>query len=212
MRLFQHVRLLSPGDGDAPNTAAPKVDPPQAEAPKVDPKPDPTAAELEELRKFKAERTAADTKAAQTKAAAEQAEALKRGEYDKVIAEQKAELERTKAELARHETESAARTKALDARNAERLKALPDSLKKLAPTKLPAADLAEWLDNAGAAGASVAEPAPVVPAGAAPRVGSSAIPQEIVDEAKKKNIKPEDWAELVKEHQPDRWAKLTKVK
>ena len=200
MRLFQIGRFLSPGEGDAP-AATPNTPP-------ADPKPDPRDAELADLRKYKAEREAETAKAAKAKKEADDAEALKRGEHEKLLAAEKATKAELEAKVAAYEAAEAKRMKETEARNLKRVEALPANIKALVPTKLSPTDLADWLDSVSAATGD-SKPAPVVPGGP-PSKGNDTLPAEIVAEARRKNMDPQDWAALVRKHQPTRWATLTK--
>lgn len=136
---------------------------------------DPKLVPVEALRAERKARQELETKLAKLDAdrkAAEEKAAADAGEYRKLYEPTKAELDATKAELAKHEAAAAARTERLAARNDARIKALPEAACKAVSAlagKLSAEDLADYLDEHGTTfGADERRPAGTVSNGKKP--------------------------------------------
>lgn len=128
---------LDPGEGGGAGGGAP--DPNKLEKPPE--KPDPRDVELAELKKWRAEKEAAD------KAKTEE-EAKKKGEWEGLHKQEKARADAAEARLAELEKEKTARLKALKGENEEALKILPKELQELAPAADDPEALAGWLKKA----------------------------------------------------------------
>lgn len=109
---------------------------------------DATAQELADLRKWRQERESADAKSADEKRKADEAEALKRGEHEKVLKAKDADLTSTKAKLAEYEARETKRGEAVAAKNKARIEALPERARKLVPGGMDPDAVSAWLDEA----------------------------------------------------------------
>lgn len=113
-----------------------------------------TPAEIETLRAELAKLRDADAARAAAEKAAEDAEAVKRGEAEKLLAARDQELAAAKERLAAFEARETARVQALEKANAERVKALPAAFADLLPAGLDADAAAAFLGKLEAAAGS----------------------------------------------------------
>lgn len=129
-------------------------------------------AELERIRKEQADREAEA--------------AAKRGEFEKLYKEALPYKEQFEALKARED----ARLARLTERNAERVEALPEHLKALAPSLPDPEAMSEWLDKASKAAGEERKPAGTQGHKGPPKGG---VPQECIDEARRLGKDPEYW-------------------
>lgn len=142
--LFLMPFFLSP-DNTGGGGGDPKKDPPKEEPKKDDPpKPDVTAQELADLRKWKADQEAAATKARED-------EAKRKGEWEKLATERETEAKTLKEKLAAYEKAEKAREEAAKADLDAALRELPKEVAELIPTGTSQEKLA-WLAKAQKAG------------------------------------------------------------
>lgn len=190
---FLPLLLLAPdtsgGAGDAGKTGdaskeAPKTD---AKADTQPAQPDPSAAELAELRKWKAERDAAD------KAKSEE-EAKKKGEWETLHKTEKERADKAEAELTTYREQEKTRLKAVKAENDEAIKALPAEIQALAPEGASPDQLQAWIKRAAKA---VPDTRPAgTQAGGKPPPKLTLTDDEKA-EAKRRGVPEEKWAEIL---------------
>jgi len=146
----------------------------------------------------------AELKAAQEAAAQKRAE--EQGEYQKLYEETAPKVESLTAELEGYRTRETARIERVTTANVERLEALPDTLKALAPEGLDPDTLAGWLSRAEKQATTTQQR----PAGTQTHGGTKAsgIPAElrarVEAEAVKNGKTPDEWWEKVRSKVPYR--------
>lgn len=134
------------------------------------------------------EQRLAEIEAAQKKR--DEEAAAKRGEFEKLYTELKAETDPLREKLTAYQQREQARTEALNKANAEALEALPEDLRGLVPDGLnPEAKAAQIRKVAAMVGEAPS-------GGFAPRKSvkdKPKIPQACIDSAKHHNREPEQW-------------------
>jgi len=144
----------------------------------------------------------AELKAAQEAAAQKRAE--EQGEFQALYEKAAPELETLRAEVDGYRTRETARIEALTASNAERVDALPETMKALAPPGLEPDALSNWLSLAEKQSAASQQR----PAGTQTHGGTKAstIPPELLErvtaEAAKHKKSPEWWWKIVRSQSP----------
>ena len=125
----------------------------KAETKPPETKPDPIAAELAELRAYRAEQQAKEAERLAASKKAEEEAAKKRGEYEQLHAAEKARAAELEGKLKSYEQREAARLKAVEAEVSEITKGLPKDLQDLI-AEVPDLDkrLAYARKNVGAGG------------------------------------------------------------
>lgn len=190
LRFLPFLMLAADAGGGAGAGADPKPADPKPAEPVVTPKtdtPDPAAQELAELRKWRAEREAAD------KAKAEE-EAKKRGEWETLHKTEKERADKAEAELGTYREQEKARVKALKAENEEALKALPADIQALAPEGATPDQLQAWIKRASKAVPDT-RPAGTVNGGKPPP--KVVLTEAEKAEAKRRGLTEEQWATIL---------------
>jgi hypothetical protein len=145
-------------------------------------------AELAALRQEKIDRAAADRKRDEDAAKA-------RGEHEQLATKYKTELDEVKGKLTEHEKREGERIKRIDARNAERVKAIPEGFRSLIPTSLKGEELADYLDtNAKLLGGTEMAAGTL---GGGKKPDDDKIPPECTAEAEKYGVPPATWHKTV---------------
>jgi hypothetical protein len=145
-------------------------------------------AELAALRQEKIERAAADRKRDEDAAKA-------RGEHEQLATKYKTELDEVKGKLTEPEKAAADRLKRIEAKNAERVKAIPEGYRTLIPASLRGEELADFLDlNAKLLGGTEMAAGTQ---GGGKKVDDDKIPPECTAEAEKYGVPPATWHKTV---------------
>lgn len=197
---MRKIPFYDQGEGGGAGTTAVAGDPKAAEAEATQKMIASLAAKVKEYEAKESERTAAEkataAKMEAEKSAAERAEALKRGEHEKLLAEKEAALKATTDRLTAAEQREAARIARFEA-------AAKDAAEKLAPEMKAVVDAIPDPEARLAAIRTLS--AEKVPVGAGPRNVTPPpviIPANIVERASEMNVKPESlYAVLVKSGQ-----------
>lgn len=103
-------------------------------------------AEVETIRAELAKFRERDAKAAKARADADTAEAIKRGEAERLYTAERTAREAAEARLAEHDAREAKRAKALDERTKAKIAEIPEARRSLVPKALKGEDLAEYLE------------------------------------------------------------------
>jgi len=158
--------------------------------------PDPVAAELSALKKWKAEQEAAQARTAEERKKADEEAAKKRGEFEQLYTAEKTEKAKLDAELKTLRERESARQKVLGERNEAALKTLPAEIAALAPAGADADTLAGWIERAAKA-AGQERPAGGAPRGAPGPGAKVKLTPEQEAEAVRRGLTPEKWAEIL---------------
>lgn len=158
---------------------------------------------------------AAEKTAAEVKAAAE-ADALKRGDHEKLLKDRDAELASTKAEVERLkavEKRETDRLKAQGERNEAKIAKLDKTRQGLIPAVLKADPdaCAAWLEDNWEFLGGKGEPGSGTGRPSALRPGNKGIPPEVIAEAERYKMDPATWFDTIRTSDPRRYAKLTAV-
>lgn len=183
--------------------------------PVIDPK---LVEENTTLKSRLAEFEAAEAQRASAKAKADEEAALKRGEAEKLYGDAKTRAEAAEAvikerdaKLAEYAAADEKRAKALDDRNAAKVKEIPEARRTLVPAILKGEDLADYLDTNWPL-LTGADPEPKAAGTRRPTVittpDSKTIPPEIVAEAAYHQQDPAVWWKRIQRTQPARAKQL----
>lgn len=144
---------------------------------------------------------------------AEAADALKRGEHEKLYGAEKAAREAAEAKLADLSARETRRLEALTERNKARIKEIPESHRTLVPPSLDPDALAHYLD----VNAALLKGSDVVTSGVRGKgtgsggADTKGIPAEIVAEADRYGKEPAQWWAWVKTSDPRRAQRLSQT-
>ena len=141
----------------------------------------------------------------EAQSAAEQVEAEKRGEFEKLYRDAQTELETTRSQLTTLQKAETARREKLEASNTERAAALPEDLRALVPTGLAPDAVAEQLSRLEALG-GIERPAGGLRS-KPPKNLEEPIPEGCKAEALKYGVDPRTWFNRVWKTREERKAK-----